>query len=63
MIPKKHHTYFSIALEGEEGQFQLNIKIIPQIVESNCQTHGKTYLITSDQSTSAKELVWCFRQQ
>jgi transposase len=63
MIPKKHLPYFSIEVTGIEGQFQLKLQILSQVIKSNGETLGKTYLITSDQSTPAKDLVWRFRQQ
>ncbi len=63
LIPKKHLSYFDILIEGEEGQYTLNITVKSTNVESHSETLGKSYLITSDRTTSAVNLVWRFRQQ
>jgi transposase len=63
LIPKRHLVYFEIKIVGTEGQYALNMTIRPTIVESHSETLGKSYIITSDLTTPAVDLVWRYRQQ
>ena len=63
LIPKRHLPYFAIGVDGNEGQYNLNVAIRPEKVENHSETLGKTYLLTSDLTTPAVNLVWRYRQQ
>jgi transposase len=63
MIPKRHLPYFAIGVDGIQGQYHLNVAIRADTVENHSETLGKTFLLTSDFTSPAVDLVWRYRQQ
>jgi transposase len=63
IIPKRHLLYFDVKVDELDGQLLLNVTILPQEIEAHSEMLGKTYLLTTDQTTPAEELIWRYRQQ